>query len=284
MRPDDLPTSAPPDETASPPAPGTLEDEEIFCPVCGYNLTGNLTGRCSECGSLFDRAQLLVATRISADALMPWERADEFSFRERFWKTLRISLFHPEKFALAFSVQPNRSRSASFCLICMSLITANALTIGLLTLLSHRDRGVDDVFSIVLPLLVVVPILPVNLAVGLLYAAAYPHADRKHHLRPWLAIVEYATAHWLLTWAAPVLALLLAPMAGDLFLPLLWACTISVWIGCSILWAYTLVEVVRWRTAMGRKQTHALGGTLLLAWAVWIGTLAGLVYLAEEIL
>ncbi len=48
-----------------------LEDEEIFCPVCGYNLTGNLTGRCSECGGLFDREMLLKAREVSFDALMP---------------------------------------------------------------------------------------------------------------------------------------------------------------------------------------------------------------------
>ena len=25
---------------------------DYTCPVCGYDLTGNLTGRCSECGTL----------------------------------------------------------------------------------------------------------------------------------------------------------------------------------------------------------------------------------------
>ncbi len=34
-------------------------DEGIICPACGYNLSGNGVGRCSECGEPFDRFELL---------------------------------------------------------------------------------------------------------------------------------------------------------------------------------------------------------------------------------
>lgn len=33
-----------------------------FCPTCGYNLTGNVSGRCPECGAAFERSRPTVVT------------------------------------------------------------------------------------------------------------------------------------------------------------------------------------------------------------------------------
>ena len=273
MHPDDPPIAAAPDEAASPDAPGRPDDEQIFCPVCGYNLTGNPTGRCSECGALFSRDQLLTAMKVSADALMPWERRDDFGPFERFWRTLRISFFRPREFALAFAVQPARTRSTSFYAVCLVLLTANATAIGVITEMAEPGDSMDIARIASFPIFLALPIVPVNIVVGLIYASLYPHADRERHLRPWRAILEYATGHWLLGASALVLGLLLVSSPRSETGMILAVCVLSIWIGCSILWAFTLVEIVRWRTASGHRKPRGLGPTIVLAWIVWVATL-----------
>ena len=35
-----------------------MGDKSALCDECGYNLTGNITGRCSECGTAFDLSRI----------------------------------------------------------------------------------------------------------------------------------------------------------------------------------------------------------------------------------
>jgi hypothetical protein len=293
----------PPDDTPPP----KLDDEQIYCPACGYNLTGNLTGQCSECGSFFHREMLLQATRVSAEAMMPWERPDEFGLLDRFWRTLKISFFRPREFALAFAVQPTRSRSSSFYCICLLALTVNAIVIsGTIELADGPDvmgirrsvrpivrsaitglgGGIDlmrFVRIVAISPFFVLPIVTTNVAVGLVYMALYPHADRKRRLRPWRVIIRYAAPHWFLGWAVPILTLLFAAVNWDMLVPITWACTIAVLIGSSILWSLTLKEVVRWRTAMGGRIAHVLWLTLLIAWTACIATVVGMLHLLKAI-
>lgn len=272
MPPEDTPTSDGRDDAAIPasdaPSSGTLEDEGIFCPICGYNLTGNLTGRCSECGGFFHRELLLETARVSAEAVMPWERPEEFALRERFWRTLRISCVHPREFALAFAAQPARSRSTSFYAICLGLLTVNAAAISGVGWLDTEVRG-DERLLIILSLLIVVPVLPVTMAVGFVYALLYRHADQRRHLGPWRAILEYAVAHWFLMWLAPVLALLLAIINWERLLELVLVCSLACWAGCAVLWALTLKEVVRWRWPRARPL-FVMVLTLVVAGSTWV--------------
>jgi len=280
--PEDTPTANGQDDAVIlvPEAPSSepLGDEGIFCPICGYNLTGNLTGRCSECGGFFHRELLLQTARVSADALMPWERPEEFSLRERFWRTLRISCVHPREFALAFAAQPARSRSTSFYAICLGLLTVNAAVISGVGWLDMETRG-DEELVIFLPLLIVVPVLPVTVAVGLVYALLYRHADQRRHLAPWRAILEYAVAHWFLMWLAPVAALLLAIVNWERLFELVVVCSLACWAGCVVLWAFTLAEVVRWRWPRAHPLLVMLL-TLVVAGGTWLVSVMALAMLA----
>src|SRR6266550_8723452 len=40
---------------------GGVDDGELLCPRCGYDLRGSFGGRCSECGQEIDRATLAVS-------------------------------------------------------------------------------------------------------------------------------------------------------------------------------------------------------------------------------
>ncbi|MBN1345876.1 MAG: hypothetical protein JXQ73_24515 [Phycisphaerae bacterium] len=259
-----LPDSTDADVSSGQEADEVPADEEIYCPLCGYNLTANLAGRCSECGSLFNRDQLLELRYRHFVSLMPWEQAEDMGVIPRLWRTLRISLLRPKEFALAFAVQPRNSRSTSFYAICLAVVFVFAFTIDWTADLMPR-RGFVGFFVAFF----VVPIPVTNIVVGVMYAVLYPHADRRRHLAPWRAIIEYASAHWLLWCLAPIPVVLFGLINWDMVSMLVIACTASFWIGCSILWAFTLVEVVRWRTSLGQRQTRALGLTLLVGWATW---------------
>lgn len=92
----------------------TSSDEEIYCPICNYNLTGILNGRCPECGSFFDRQAIMANQQANRITLIPWDDPAETEFWPRFKKTLAICLFDAKRFAFAFSVQPQRTRAYSF--------------------------------------------------------------------------------------------------------------------------------------------------------------------------
>ncbi|MFQ5502785.1 MAG: hypothetical protein ACE5EQ_10880, partial [Phycisphaerae bacterium] len=70
-----------------------VEGEGIYCPICNYNLTGILSGRCPECGSMFHREALLEAQRSNQVTLIPWECPGYMPMLQRLGQTLRISLF-----------------------------------------------------------------------------------------------------------------------------------------------------------------------------------------------
>ena len=134
--------------------------------------------------------------------------------------------------------------------------------------LGTQMRG-EGPLLILLPLLIVVPVLPVTMAVGLVYALLYRHADQRRHQGPWRAILEYAVAHWFLMWLAPVLALLLAIINWERLLELVLVCSLACWAGCAVLWALTLKEVVRWRWPRARPL-FVMVLTLVVAGSTWV--------------
>ncbi|MBN1345877.1 MAG: hypothetical protein JXQ73_24520 [Phycisphaerae bacterium] len=252
-----------------------LDDEALFCPVCEYNLTGNVAGRCSECGSLFDRERLIEARRLAAEALMPWERKGELSVWRRFVRTLSISCVRPHRFTLALSVQPQRSRASSFMLACLTLFGLyGAATAGMLWWSSPRFKSELPPFLVLIGELAL-GIVAATIAVAGAFAAAYPIAGGQRRLGPWLGIVCYAGAHWLLVWTAFPAMVVVQWYTKGLAFRFVDDFTTIFFFACFLLWAFTLSAVARSRvrTAFGKAMTLVLAivvGGLTWAGTVWL--------------
>ncbi len=54
------------------PQPNADLDENLFCPVCEYNLTGLARTRCPECGEDFDREALRRASSLGEKPTPLW--------------------------------------------------------------------------------------------------------------------------------------------------------------------------------------------------------------------
>jgi len=246
------------------------DGEGIYCPLCNYNLTGVMAGRCPECGALFDRKALLATQKASRVTLIPWDSPKVMPFGRRLVSTLRICLFKPDRFAFAFSVQPQRTRAAGFMFIVM-LVTIFACIAAVLV-----NEGLDQgsfrwtsrrmQFTLLaLSSFLLTVIVGTTLGAGLLLGASCPHYDGKRHLKPWLSVCAYASSHYLLL-------LVILPMA--LFVPwedrmILMLAGFMGCLACGMLCWCTMVEVVKHRTAEHRRGPMT---SLLLAGIYVIGT------------
>ena len=65
---------------------------ELFCPECGYNLSGIDSPRCPECGTAIDRSTL-------AEAQIPWAHRGKIGRRRAYWRTVGMVLLRPRKLA-----------------------------------------------------------------------------------------------------------------------------------------------------------------------------------------
>jgi len=96
------------------------DDLPLPCPACGYDLRGNASGTCPECGEAFDPARL-------AEAQIPWQDRHEIGRVRAFRRTVWLALRHPTQLARQ-ATRPVRYRDArSFQLVCVTLAW---LTIG----------------------------------------------------------------------------------------------------------------------------------------------------------
>jgi len=273
-----------PDEPPPPPAipvasahPAEIDSdgEGIYCPLCNYNLTGAMAGRCPECGAFFDRDALMTAQRTNRVTLIPWDSPEPMPFSKRLASTLRICLFKPDRFAFAFSVQPQKT-SAGWFMALVILVTVFGCAAAVL-INASLDAGdelwdTDSAPLMILALSLSLPMLIVGttFCAALLLGASCPHYDGKRHLKPRLSVCAYASAHYLMllvvvvpfAFVAPLLDVMDLPIAGSL------AC-----VACSILCAFTLTDVVKHRTARHRRSS--LTGPLLIA-IYGIGTIMAL--------
>jgi hypothetical protein len=98
------------DNPATPPTAGPDWDhheEDVFCPLCEYNLRGLIEPRCPECGYRFEWPDLLDPRR----RLHPYlfEHHPEKNFRS-FWRTL-CGGWRPRRFWSSLQpIQPSRPR------------------------------------------------------------------------------------------------------------------------------------------------------------------------------
>ncbi len=278
--------------TAVPVAvPVQIDDEEIYCPVCNYNLTGVFSGRCPECGALFDRYALIAAQQANQITLIPWDDPEEMPLRQRFWATLKICLVNPERFAFAFSVRPQKTRVAAF-FVGTTLAT---MLIGLLVFLAYAlgVQWAEDwnpfthlslTYCVDVCVFTVLSILLATFLSAVMLFAFCPHYDGKNHFMPWLSISAYASAHYMMTAAAIPVALVVPSMVARPGLFEFCSFAFAFWTGCLALCALTIRAVVRLRTSGRTTAESALMLLLLIHFVVAITMAAMAPQIAEPIM
>jgi hypothetical protein len=267
------------------------EDEEIYCPVCNYNLSGVFSGRCPECVAFFDRRSLIAAQQANAITLIPWDDPQEIRFWPRLWGTVRISLLDPERFAFAFSVRPKESKAASFfigvVLATMVIGAAAALVFhGVGGLTGDTYAGLSDppafVSGVCLFVLLTIGISTLLTGVGLwIYC---PHYDGQRHFRPWLSIAAYAAGHYLMAASAiPICAIIPLLIERSSEVEFVVASS-SVWLACAALCICTLRAVIDWRTSEMDQGNTVLYAIVLVILATAIGSMFLGNYLGSQLM
>ena len=241
-----------------------VEGEGIYCPICNYNLTGILSGRCPECGSMFHREALLEAQRSNQVTLIPWECPGYMPMLQRLGQTLRICLFKPDRFAFAFSVQPQRTRAWSFfvgVLFTTLGITTAIVAIAIWLDSSEINTPLDTILNLIgVMLFTALLVAGTTLATSITLWLTNPHYDGLRHFTPWLSICCYASSHYLMVAIVLPFALLEGIITNGFIMM-----NISmgiVMLGCGGLCGFTLKAVMNHRTA--RHRQNAMGPFLLV--------------------
>lgn len=107
-----MPTNSP----TSFSAPAT--DVKLYCLSCGYNLTGLVSPRCPECGTIVPREILGGRPAVREQPATPWEHIGGVA---GFVQTFFLSLFAPRRLIMTFPAFHNRSRAEDYSLICYSI-------------------------------------------------------------------------------------------------------------------------------------------------------------------
>lgn len=90
-----------------------LADSGLRCSACEYNLTGVVENRCPECGTAFNREQLL-AMLAGAPAPIPiWDDTSQH-VAVRFIKICLLTWFYPTKVGRMFPRRPSRASARRF--------------------------------------------------------------------------------------------------------------------------------------------------------------------------
>ncbi len=245
--------------------PVQTDDEEIYCPLCNYNLTGVYSGRCPECGAFFDRQALIATQRANRVTIIPWDDPQPMSFTKRLTATVSVCLFSPKRFAVAFSVQPQRTKALPFFLGVVAVVALAFSLAVIVALMLDDSSGFSSSLHESILIATACALFPILLTscTTLLSAATLwltsPHYDGERHFRPWLSICAYAASHYLLVLCAvPCVALGLFTFSqiSVLLIGL-------VLYGSAGLCGFTLIAVMKHRTAKDRRST--LGFLMLLA-------------------
>ena len=87
-------------------------DLPIPCPSCGYDLRGNTTGRCPECGTELDEAAL------SSRAAIPWQERRRIGRIRAFVRTVVFAMRRPGQLARQAGREVEYRDARRFHLIC----------------------------------------------------------------------------------------------------------------------------------------------------------------------
>ena len=90
------------------------DDPPLPCPRCGYDLRGNETGVCPECGEAFDAATLTTAA-------IPWQNRREVGRFRAFVRTVWLALRRPRELARQAARPVDYGDARRFQLVCVAL-------------------------------------------------------------------------------------------------------------------------------------------------------------------
>ncbi len=242
-----------PTVTQSAPDELEVEGEGIYCPVCNYNLSGVHSGRCPECGALFSRTALLDSQASQKIVLMPWDRPDHAPFFRRFRETLSVCLLKAERFAFAFSVQPQRSNVWTFyawvLFACMAMAVMQvAISLAFTRNTIFMPSNIVAIFAGYVAFTFML-VTSLTFVPALLLWTQCRHFDGRRHFAPWLSICAYASAHFLLLGVCVPLGLVPAAMNHEAMTIVSVLCVVGV----VALWGCTMRAVIdmrrsRWET------------------------------------
>ena len=117
MEPDGTFSSDPPsgaDGQESPSLPAAI-DNDLCCPHCGYNLRGLTSGRCPECGNVFDLAAM-------SRSQIPWLHRAEVGRMRAWWRTCWMALRRPGQFAASINAPCPYADARRFWLINVAIL------------------------------------------------------------------------------------------------------------------------------------------------------------------
>lgn len=116
--------------------PPVAEPVELYCPSCGYNLTGTVEDRCSECGRSFNRAGLIEWTTGQRQRL-------PFGSLALLTPSLfRLSLFSPSQLGRLLPPHPD-TESAKIYSLRMRLLAGGIIPLVFMAVMAGitRDGG-----------------------------------------------------------------------------------------------------------------------------------------------
>jgi len=166
-------------------------------------------------------------------------------------------------------VQPQVTRAYSF----FKLATAGACAQSLLVFLAclpfywlfgrwENQAPIESeevlVFGLSLVGATLATILTTMLATALVLGIFCPHFDGKRHLKPWLSISSYASAHYLLAPLGLPIFIFLVWWSHEMFGPGLVFGFFMVGLACGLLNAFTLTAVVLHRGAKSSGRSWAI--------------------------
>src|ERR1700733_7940178 len=84
-------------QAINPPPDWAVQEKDLLCPLCGYNLRGLIESRCPECGFKFTWRELLEAEKNKHIYLFEYGKGRNVkTFWKTYWRTCRPRRFWRE--------------------------------------------------------------------------------------------------------------------------------------------------------------------------------------------
>lgn len=115
----------------------TLENTELYCVECGYDLRQLDSERCPECGAVIDRT-------ILGQSIIPWRHRARIGRFRGFWSTVWMVTFRPQRLALEMNRPADLNDALMFrrivaVLAMLVLLPATGITLG--TIIEEYTRA-----------------------------------------------------------------------------------------------------------------------------------------------